>query len=352
MWISLKILLSGLCGPLSFSYLRKKVKSNFSANEETQPIDSLPSSPSDSATEILCGFAGIKSIPRAMSAPIAIKPLSNFRLCCISRSSRNWLCCAGGGDEERIVMDHGGCMLARLCLGGGSERIQRWIWKTKRYRDGDIVSGKRIDSIKGFHGASHLDFKGAVCLDGTLPGYHLDRGFGSGANSWLIHLEGGGWCNSHSSCVYRKTTRRGSSLRCHVFPAYGTVQKIAILRRMQKKHWTDTAYMTVMDKSNTTNNKRKEPGSPTKSPKPKRTLPTRSPAWDVFTKLKDNELKCSCNYCGKTYSCNPATCGTTNLNTHMKKCKAYLDHLESDSQKVLASSDFNPPETTDVHTSK
>ncbi|CAH2074589.1 unnamed protein product [Thlaspi arvense] len=33
------------------------------------------------------------------------------------------------------------------------------------------------------------DSKGAVCLDGTLLGYHLDRGFVSGANSWLIHLE-------------------------------------------------------------------------------------------------------------------------------------------------------------------
>ncbi|XP_028779408.1 pectin acetylesterase 10 [Neltuma alba] len=53
--------------------------------------------------------------------------------------------------------------------------------------------------------------KGAVCLDGTLPGYHLHRGHGSGANSWLIHLEGGGWCNSVRSCVFRKTTRRGSS---------------------------------------------------------------------------------------------------------------------------------------------
>lgn len=53
--------------------------------------------------------------------------------------------------------------------------------------------------------------KGAVCLDGTLPGYHLHRGYGSGANSWLIQLEGGGWCNSIRTCVYRKTTRRGSS---------------------------------------------------------------------------------------------------------------------------------------------
>ncbi|XP_049935933.1 pectin acetylesterase 12-like isoform X4 [Nymphaea colorata] len=53
--------------------------------------------------------------------------------------------------------------------------------------------------------------KGAVCLDGTLPGYHLHRGFGSGANSWLIQLEGGGWCNTIRSCIFRKTTRRGSS---------------------------------------------------------------------------------------------------------------------------------------------
>ncbi|CAN0897463.1 Pectin acetylesterase 2 [Linum grandiflorum] len=30
---------------------------------------------------------------------------------------------------------------------------------------------------------------GAVCLDGSLPGYHLHRGYGSGANSWLIQLE-------------------------------------------------------------------------------------------------------------------------------------------------------------------
>ncbi|CAL5329964.1 unnamed protein product [Camellia sinensis] len=52
--------------------------------------------------------------------------------------------------------------------------------------------------------------KGAVCLDGTLPGYHLHHGYGSGANSWLIQLEGGGWCNSIRSCVYRKKTRRGS----------------------------------------------------------------------------------------------------------------------------------------------
>lgn len=55
------------------------------------------------------------------------------------------------------------------------------------------------------------DSKGAVCLDGTLPGYHWHRGSGTGANSWLVELEGGGWCNNVRTCVYRKTTRRGSS---------------------------------------------------------------------------------------------------------------------------------------------
>ncbi|KAJ8526470.1 hypothetical protein K7X08_028947 [Anisodus acutangulus] len=53
--------------------------------------------------------------------------------------------------------------------------------------------------------------KGAVCLDGTLPGYHIHPGSGSGANSWLIQLEGGGWCNTVRNCIFRKTTRRGSS---------------------------------------------------------------------------------------------------------------------------------------------
>ncbi|CAA0827253.1 Pectin acetylesterase 6 [Striga hermonthica] len=52
---------------------------------------------------------------------------------------------------------------------------------------------------------------GAVCLDGSLPGYHLNRGFGSGAKSWLIQLEGGGWCNNLRTCTYRSKTRHGSS---------------------------------------------------------------------------------------------------------------------------------------------
>lgn len=53
--------------------------------------------------------------------------------------------------------------------------------------------------------------KGAFCLDGSLPGYHFQKGSGSGSNNWLLHLEGGGWCDSIASCSFRKTTALGSS---------------------------------------------------------------------------------------------------------------------------------------------
>uniref|UniRef100_A0A7N0TB92 Pectin acetylesterase n=1 Tax=Kalanchoe fedtschenkoi TaxID=63787 RepID=A0A7N0TB92_KALFE len=53
--------------------------------------------------------------------------------------------------------------------------------------------------------------KGAVCLDGSPPAYHFDKGIGAGANNWLLDFEGGGWCNNVTSCLARKTTRLGSS---------------------------------------------------------------------------------------------------------------------------------------------
>ncbi|XP_074345276.1 pectin acetylesterase 8-like isoform X2 [Apium graveolens] len=53
--------------------------------------------------------------------------------------------------------------------------------------------------------------KGAVCLDGSPPAYHMDKGFGSGINNWLVHIEGGGWCNNVTTCLARKNGRLGSS---------------------------------------------------------------------------------------------------------------------------------------------
>ncbi|XP_020210009.1 pectin acetylesterase 9 [Cajanus cajan] len=51
----------------------------------------------------------------------------------------------------------------------------------------------------------------ALCLDGSLPAYHLDRGFGDGKDNWLLQFEGGGWCNDLKSCLERAKTRRGST---------------------------------------------------------------------------------------------------------------------------------------------
>ncbi|XP_057988717.1 pectin acetylesterase 9 isoform X2 [Hevea brasiliensis] len=52
---------------------------------------------------------------------------------------------------------------------------------------------------------------GAFCLDGSLPAYHLHRGFGVGARNWILQFEGGGWCNDLQSCSERAKTRRGST---------------------------------------------------------------------------------------------------------------------------------------------
>jgi small nuclear ribonucleoprotein (snRNP)-like protein len=53
--------------------------------------------------------------------------------------------------------------------------------------------------------------KGAVCLDGSPPAYHLAPGFGSGVNSWLVHFQGGAWCNNVTTCLQRSLISFGSS---------------------------------------------------------------------------------------------------------------------------------------------
>lgn len=93
-----------------------------------------------------------------------------------------------------------------------------------------------------------------MCLDGSPPAYHFDKGTGEGINNWLVHLEvrthiylhvfimnhfkfeiymagtskyilflfkkkidtwdifqGGGWCSSAGSCSNRTHTGLGSS---------------------------------------------------------------------------------------------------------------------------------------------
>ncbi|XP_022856472.1 pectin acetylesterase 9-like [Olea europaea var. sylvestris] len=53
--------------------------------------------------------------------------------------------------------------------------------------------------------------KAVLCLDGSPPAYHFDRGSGAGINNWLDHIEGGEWCNNVTTCLERKDNRLGSS---------------------------------------------------------------------------------------------------------------------------------------------
>ena len=50
-----------------------------------------------------------------------------------------------------------------------------------------------------------------MCLDGSTPGYYIGKGSGSGANKWILHQEGGGWCYSTEDCLERSKTALGSS---------------------------------------------------------------------------------------------------------------------------------------------
>jgi hypothetical protein len=58
--------------------------------------------------------------------------------------------------------------------------------------------GERSRYVRGVHPTSYQNHSfflalihpfRSVCLDGTPPGYHLQRGSGDGANKWLVHLE-------------------------------------------------------------------------------------------------------------------------------------------------------------------
>jgi hypothetical protein len=53
--------------------------------------------------------------------------------------------------------------------------------------------------------------EGAVCLDGSAPGYYIGRGSGSGADKWILHQGGGGWCDTAADCLERSRGVFGSS---------------------------------------------------------------------------------------------------------------------------------------------
>jgi hypothetical protein len=51
----------------------------------------------------------------------------------------------------------------------------------------------------------------ALCLDGSPGGFYRRPGVGAGASTWVIEMEGGGWCVSVADCQGRAKTAIGSS---------------------------------------------------------------------------------------------------------------------------------------------
>ena len=57
----------------------------------------------------------------------------------------------------------------------------------------------------------HAVAEGAVCLDGSPPGYYFRQGHDRGANNWIVHFSGGAWCFDEEACFQRSKTSLGSS---------------------------------------------------------------------------------------------------------------------------------------------
>ena len=52
---------------------------------------------------------------------------------------------------------------------------------------------------------------GAVCLDGTPPGYYFHNGSGIGKSKWIVFFQGGAWCHDPDTCHQRSSSALGSS---------------------------------------------------------------------------------------------------------------------------------------------
>ncbi|KAG8366261.1 hypothetical protein BUALT_Bualt17G0058000 [Buddleja alternifolia] len=88
-----------------------------------------------------------------------------------------------GGDENSIRRPGSRWMELGLGVGRVDEfRLDRlrdiFIWSMKT-ESNDIVNATILKSAPA---------KGAVCLDGTPPAYFYRKGFGDGANNWMVYL--------------------------------------------------------------------------------------------------------------------------------------------------------------------
>ncbi|CAB4000971.1 pectin acetylesterase 11-like [Paramuricea clavata] len=102
------------------------------------------------------------------------------------------------------------CELCRARLGRDAEKIQ--VQKEVKKRETSKMEMVFLKTAVS---------TGAVCLDGSPPGYHFRKGFGIGTNKWIIFFNGGAWCFDEQSCYERSHTVYGSSRFYTVFSENG-----------------------------------------------------------------------------------------------------------------------------------
>ncbi|KAF8115551.1 hypothetical protein N665_0025s0020 [Sinapis alba] len=69
-------------------------------------------------------------------------------------------------------------------------------------------------------------------------------------------------------------------------------------------------------------------GASSQAQKVKKMVVPRSTVWDHFTRNKENQNKCVCHHCQKTFSC-ASKSGTSNLKQHLQICKEHIAWLTS-----------------------
>ncbi|XP_078342929.1 uncharacterized protein LOC144628666 [Oculina patagonica] len=69
----------------------------------------------------------------------------------------------------------------------------------------------RKEGVYELHLLPNASEKGAVCLDGSPPGYYLRNGTNLEKSKWIIFFQGGAWCHDIDSCYQRSYTALGSS---------------------------------------------------------------------------------------------------------------------------------------------
>ncbi|XLR46899.1 hypothetical protein HN51_030967 [Arachis hypogaea] len=93
-------------------------------------------------------------------------------------------------------------VLVHFPLQIGSLLYSALLWLKLMRNSGNIAAVTPLEKDRGWIGicgkeASYVPIifvqnavtKGAVCLDGSAPTYHLDRGFEEGINNWLVQFE-------------------------------------------------------------------------------------------------------------------------------------------------------------------